>query len=490
MSLPRSSRRPRPFRGIVFALAVGLAATLFIAWPLTSVLLYYGVIRHQYGGRFPVETPSGLGSITVSLHTLSDAYQLRLVQPEDSFLPLGDPARLPRWVAVPPGPEPALVYVDTGASGWPLRCFASESWQRRTNSGTPDSPRYAWREQLRHNILLATTPSGRIFLPLRPIWTGLIGDTLLFGACAWLGVAAVTGLRSYRRRRRGGCPECGYDLSATPNTSPCPECGRMAVAAVAKAASADRGRLVRAAFVPALIISCAAWAVWVGPFRLLALRELLRLGEAAGITPTAASGQGYLAGQILGFNYSRPPAWYDLAARAAAFAIMGAPVFAASLLLHRGSRSRERVAPTPWRRTFAMFALSMAVAGGVFAALDRWLGDWLFLRLLALGEAAGGSVSRLSGAINMTPDGPFAGHTVADSLANRLVRAGLIFLPSLAAFTAAYVLHTRFWRTAHAAAHLCPACGYDLSATPNTSPCPECGRRRPDAPAQPPAPAR
>jgi hypothetical protein len=234
MSPPSSSRSPRPARRYprrtLTALAVGLAATLFIAWPLTCVLLYKGIIQHQYGGRFPVNTPSGPASITVSHRALSDAYQLRLVQPEDSFLPLGEPTPHPHWVSVPPGPEPALVYVDTGASGWPLRCFASESWQRRTHSGTPTSPRYAWQEQLRHNILLATTPRGRIFLPLRPIWTGLIGDTLIFGAAAWIAMTALTSLRSQVRRRRGACARCGYDLRATPADSACPECGVLRLA--------------------------------------------------------------------------------------------------------------------------------------------------------------------------------------------------------------------------------------------------------------------
>jgi hypothetical protein len=30
-----------------------------------------------------------------------------------------------------------------------------------------------------------------------------------------------------RRPKAGACPSCGYDLSATPPSSPCPECGHM-----------------------------------------------------------------------------------------------------------------------------------------------------------------------------------------------------------------------------------------------------------------------
>lgn len=489
MSRPRSSRPPLPARRVAIAAAVGLAATLFIAWPLTAVLLYTGVIQHEYGGRFPVDTASGLASITLSRHVLSDAYQLRLVQPEDSFLPLGDPAPLPRWVAVPAGPDPSLVYVDTGASGWPLRCFASESWQRRTNSGTATSPQYAWREELRHNILLATTPRGRVFLPLRPIWTGLAGDTLILGAGAWLGMVAATGLRSRLRQRRGACVGCGYDLCATPPGRPCSECGRPAPP---RDTPAPRSRSRLAAWIlltSALIVVCAAWVAGVQPLTLLALRELLRLGERVGITASAALGRGSLAGQILGFNYSRPPLWYDLGAHAAAIAFSVAPALVAALAIHRRARSSDRLVTTTWSRAFASLALPVLLAGVVIAVLDRWLGTWLWLRLVELGESLGGTAPRISGALLMTPAGPFTGTGAADSLSNAMVRYGPAFFLAIPALAAAFALHSLLWRYAgRVDARFCPGCGYDLRATPTDRPCPECGRLPPSAPSPPPVP--
>lgn len=66
-------------------------------------------------------------------------------------------------------------------------------------------------------------------LPLRPIWPGLVIDTLLY-AVLWHGLFLIwPRLRSYVRREKqrieqGCCPLCGYDLRADFNSG-CPECG-------------------------------------------------------------------------------------------------------------------------------------------------------------------------------------------------------------------------------------------------------------------------
>ena len=66
---------------------------------------------------------------------------------------------------------------------------------------------------------------GRI-LPCRLLAGGFALDTVLYGA-AWFGVLHLTGLaRRRRQRRRGCCPDCGYDLAHAAHEC-CPECGRM-----------------------------------------------------------------------------------------------------------------------------------------------------------------------------------------------------------------------------------------------------------------------
>jgi hypothetical protein len=232
-------------RRIAAALALGVLTTLAIAWPLTAALLVRGVIRHQHTSRATYTAPGGVEcAVTSSRRALSDAFTIRPLRPENSYLPMGEPAQLPEWVAVPPNPSSKnLSAIDTGATGWPWRCFASESWQyREAVPGVPGQERMVITEVLRHNLLIAKNANGRVFLPLRPIWAGLAADVLVF-ALGWAGLFA--GLRWARARRRVGrglCAACGYDLRGTPRGVVCPECGhpQRVIAAPAGAKAEDQ----------------------------------------------------------------------------------------------------------------------------------------------------------------------------------------------------------------------------------------------------------
>jgi len=70
------------------------------------------------------------------------------------------------------------------------------------------------------------TPSGWGDPPLalRPLWIGMLADTVLHGGLWWL-IAIVLGQhRAERRRRRCQCPRCGYSL-AKDYLAGCSECG-------------------------------------------------------------------------------------------------------------------------------------------------------------------------------------------------------------------------------------------------------------------------
>ncbi len=58
--------------------------------------------------------------------------------------------------------------------------------------------------------------------PLLPIATGSIANTLIYAAMLWPLFVVLRVLQTARRRRRGQCLACGYDLAALPK---CPECG-------------------------------------------------------------------------------------------------------------------------------------------------------------------------------------------------------------------------------------------------------------------------
>lgn len=86
---------------------------------------------------------------------------------------------------------------------------------------------------------LPNTPLGLVDIPPRwrpwspsdpmttrlfvmPIWSGLLGNVMLFTIIAYVGLLGVSAARAARRRRRGHCPACAYD---TRGLAICPECG-------------------------------------------------------------------------------------------------------------------------------------------------------------------------------------------------------------------------------------------------------------------------
>jgi len=76
----------------------------------------------------------------------------------------------------------------------------------------------------RHALVRERWPTKfamRAFLPLRPIWWGLIADSLLFAVVLALALYALVAVRAIVRRRRGRCARCGFPVQS----GRCPECG-------------------------------------------------------------------------------------------------------------------------------------------------------------------------------------------------------------------------------------------------------------------------
>lgn len=91
-------------------------------------------------------------------------------------------------------------HMEVRAAGVPFRCFVSEL---RGNAPRPSG--FGWE-----------------VYPL-----GLIQDAAVFLgiACVPLTMAGFVAATRRRRRNRGLCPTCGYDLCSIPPGSSCPECG-------------------------------------------------------------------------------------------------------------------------------------------------------------------------------------------------------------------------------------------------------------------------
>ncbi len=150
----------------------------------------------------------------------------------------------PRWL------DPTTVPRDDNAvaiaCGWPLRCLTGRADSTRT-SGASGSSNWRARDQWIFDIPksggLTEFLTNRAFLPLRPVWTGLLLNSALFSTCWALTLFSIPKIGRQIRRRRGRCPTCSYDLNH--NLAPgCPECGwrrESAESAAESAASKSAG---------------------------------------------------------------------------------------------------------------------------------------------------------------------------------------------------------------------------------------------------------
>ncbi len=110
------------------------------------------------------------------------------------------------------------------ARGWPLVCFYSEYLLTPNfGHGTRGSFTMPGTRVRHYGDLFGRNKS--VELPYIPIWPNFAIDSAIYSAAWWLLLIAPLTIRSTLRRRRGRCPACGYNLSATPAPLPCPECG-------------------------------------------------------------------------------------------------------------------------------------------------------------------------------------------------------------------------------------------------------------------------
>lgn len=234
-------------RRALICVALGFVSTVAIAW-IPGAWVFNGTFRSTFAARksglgesrfrpglvYLLTRESGLGVRWLIVWTqrgadpdewMPDAS--RQVPTPESALAAWD---LQRFAAErtryergdgPPGMSAALFE----ARGWP--CHALWCEHHKPEAGRALEARGAVVLSGGHRALPRTL-AGESFqrtLPYRPIVFGLFVNTIVWTIPFTALLIAPGVVRLLRRRLKGACIACGYNLSGLPKDSACPECG-------------------------------------------------------------------------------------------------------------------------------------------------------------------------------------------------------------------------------------------------------------------------
>lgn len=216
-----------------------LIAILFLLGFLTTIAISWMLaIRTDVSGAPRINASTGLGALGFYSSDQGTAWVFTSVQDsgvvELSAANRGRQAELkvdrmvnerevPSWSTMRSG-DPAganAFYIEQGF-GWPALAMTQRYRYSRAADGS---------QQLDVNALHLPPDLRRFgpgeYVPIRLIWRGALVDTALFGWIYFCVLAFPGIMIRSRRKRRGRCSSCGYDLRATPHGK-CPECGTAA----------------------------------------------------------------------------------------------------------------------------------------------------------------------------------------------------------------------------------------------------------------------
>ncbi len=106
--------------------------------------------------------------------------------------------------------------------GWPMAALERRSWDAYVIPGESDAPLDELASPLGAIDLGLASGRADHGYPLIPVWPGFVVNVLAYGAICWMLLTAPGVAVRWRRKRRGLCRGCGYDMTGVET---CPECG-------------------------------------------------------------------------------------------------------------------------------------------------------------------------------------------------------------------------------------------------------------------------
>jgi len=225
--------RMRMRRAIVVSGVLGVVTTIGVSWVLavwppsltatTNHLFAYGC------GVWSVSRSSGVGVTSETWRALAVLFPETSEAGREQAVEWCRGRGFASWDQEPPPIRGVMARAarrpltsETSArvqwlSGWPWRAMCY-SW-RPKNEVRAQEVEQALPIEL---VDSATGQASKVYLPVWPLWWGFVGDVMVFGAVWWMVLVGPGALRAWKRKRRGLCPACGYDVRGAVG---CAECG-------------------------------------------------------------------------------------------------------------------------------------------------------------------------------------------------------------------------------------------------------------------------